>query len=191
MGQFGFIANFGTRRINFHRAMSARQYRHSHSTDFIDLIKSTSMIPTAYRWSHANLRRSRRDDRNCRRTRNVGLRIYSRIFGKGPWPRGAGTIAKAIFVKGIAWQKTSYARSVSQRLKQSTSACLMVSGSAAKPMVNLRSQIARWQCTRTQKLRDGRPLLGAQRTGRRLLRKLGHGLPPTILDEGTVERVKV
>ena len=28
-----------------------------------------------------------------------------------------------------------------------------------------------------------RPLLGAQRTGRRLLRRLGHGLPPTILDE--------
>jgi len=27
-------------------------------------------------------------------------------------------------------------------------------------------------------------LLGAQRTGRRLPRRLGHGLPPTILDEG-------
>jgi hypothetical protein len=64
------------------------------------------------------------------------------------------------------------------------SACLMVSGFAAKPMVNLRSQIALWQCTKTQKLLDGRPLLGAQRTGRRLLRRLGHGLPPTILDEG-------
>src|SRR5919198_2926784 len=78
----------------------------------------------------------------------------------------------------------SYARSVSQRLNQSMSACLMVSGFAAKPMVNLRSQIAHWQCTKTQKLFDGRPLLGAQRTGRRLLRRLGHGLPPTILDEG-------
>jgi hypothetical protein len=31
--------------------------------------------------------------------------------------------------------------------------------------------------------RDGRPLLGARRTERRLLRRLGHGLPPTILDE--------
>jgi hypothetical protein len=40
------------------------------------------------------------------------------------------------------------------------------------------------QCTKTQKLRDGRPLLGAQRTGPRLLRRLGNGLPPTILDEG-------
>ena len=81
------------------------------------------------------------------------------------------------------WQKTSYARSVSQRLKQSMSACLMVSGFAAKPMVNLRLQIAHWQCTKTQKLLDRRALLGAQRTGRRLLRRLGHGLPPTILDE--------
>src|SRR5262249_4132657 len=71
----------------------------------------------------------------------------------------------------------------SQRLKQSMSACLMVSGFAAKPMVNLRSQIAHWQCTKTQKLLDGRALLGAQRTGRRLLRRLGHGLAPTILDE--------
>src|SRR4030095_12042765 len=83
----------------------------------------------------------------------------------------------------MAWQKTSYVRSVSQRPKQSMSACLMVSGFAAKPMVNLRSQIAHWQCEKTQKLRDGRPLLGPQRTGRRLLRRLGHALPPTILDE--------
>src|SRR5439155_14278361 len=29
-------------------------------------------------------------------------------------------------------------------------------------------------------------LLGAQRTGRRLLRRLGHGLPPTILDEDSL-----
>jgi hypothetical protein len=64
------------------------------------------------------------------------------------------------------------------------SAYLMGSGFAAKPMVNLRSQIAYWQLTKTQKLRDGRPLLGPQRKGRRLLRRLGHGLPCTILDEG-------
>src|SRR5262249_51726399 len=44
---------------------------------------------------------------------------------------------------------------------------------AAKPMVNLRSQIAHWHLTKTQKLRDGRPLLGPQRKGRRLLRRLG------------------
>ena len=31
---------------------------------------------------------------------------------------------------------------------------------------------------------EATPLLGAQRTGRRLLRRLGHGLPATILDEG-------
>jgi hypothetical protein len=35
---------------------------------------------------------------------------------------------------------------------------LMVLGFAAKPMVNW-SQIAHWQCTKTQKLLDGRPLL--------------------------------
>jgi hypothetical protein len=64
------------------------------------------------------------------------------------------------------------------------SACLMVSAFDAKPMVNLRSQIAHWQCTKRPKLPDGRPLLGAQRTGRRLLRRLGHELPPTILDKG-------
>src|SRR6266567_6852141 len=85
---------------------------------------------------------------------------------------------------GIAWQKTSYARSVSQRPRQSMSACSMVSGFVAKLMANSRSRIAHWQCTKTQKLRDGRALLGAQRTGRRLLRRLGHELPPTILDEG-------
>jgi hypothetical protein len=59
-----------------------------------------------------------------------------------------------------------------------------VSGFVAKLMANSRSRITHWQCTKTQKLRDGRPLLGAQRTGRRLLRRLGHGLPATILDEG-------
>src|SRR5262245_24169351 len=63
------------------------------------------------------------------------------------------------------------------------SACSMVSGFVAKLMANSRSRIAHWQCTKTQKVRDGRPLLGAQRTRRRLLRRLGHGLPPTILDE--------
>jgi hypothetical protein len=35
------------------------------------------------------------------------------------------------------------------------SACLMVSDFAARPTVNLRSQIAHWQCTKTQKLLDG------------------------------------
>src|SRR5262245_32614543 len=63
------------------------------------------------------------------------------------------------------------------------SACSMASGFVAKLMANSRSRIAHWQCTKTQKVRDGRPLLGAQRTGRRLLRRLGHGLPLTILDE--------
>jgi hypothetical protein len=53
------------------------------------------------------------------------------------------------------------------------SACLMGLGFAAKRMVNLRSQIAHWQLTKAQKLRDGRPLLGPQRTGRRVLRRLG------------------
>ena len=59
-----------------------------------------------------------------------------------------------------------------------------VSGFVAKLMANSRSRIAHWQCTKTQKLRAGRALLGAQRTGRRLLRRPGHGLPATILDEG-------
>jgi hypothetical protein len=93
---------------------------------------------------------------------------------------GLNLVPRRRSLAGTACKKTSYARSVSQRLKQSMSACLMVSAFAAKPMANLRSQIAHWQCTKTQKLPDGRPLLGAQRTGRRLLRTLGHGLPPRI-----------
>jgi hypothetical protein len=50
-----------------------------------------------------------------------------------------------------------------------TSACLMVLGFVAKLTVNLRSQMAHWQCTKTQKLRAGRALLGAQRTGRNVV----------------------
>src|SRR5262249_2307554 len=63
------------------------------------------------------------------------------------------------------------------------SARSMELGFVAKLMANSRSRIAHWQCTKTQRVRDGRPLLGTRRTERRLLRRLGHGLPPTILDE--------